>query len=244
MDVAIFDLDGCIADDRRRRRLLPERGTCDQDYAAYHADCGADPVANNAMVERHNDAGHRLVFITSRPQVYRADTHKWLARNFPGMEGMTVLARPDRDNRPSKELKPALYAQHISQPWSSVVAAYDDRDDVLDAYRAHGARGCQKLLAGPSVAGILREMAATFEERNAQYGDNYRRVAPIMRILFPDGVPPELLGTDQWHLFELKVVKLTRFAISNLTHIDSVHDDAVYSAMIEKILWEKTNEHD
>lgn len=93
-----------------------------------------------------------------------------------------------------------------------------------------------KLRPHLTAADILEEMAKTYRERNAIYGDNYRMVGPIMAILFPNGVSREVLGSDQFHLFELKIVKLTRFAISNLTHLDSIHDDAVYSAMIESIL--------
>ena len=83
---------------------------------------------------------------------------------------------------------------------------------------------------------VMESMAETFRERNAEYKDNFKMVGPIMKILFPDGVPAELLGSHQFHLFELKVVKLSRFAISSLQHIDSIHDDGVYSAMIESIL--------
>jgi hypothetical protein len=89
------------------------------------------------------------------------------------------------------------------------------------------------------AAMILDQMADTFRQRNAVYGDNYRMVAKLVKVLFPNGVPSELVVTDQWHLFELKLVKISRFAISNLTHIDSIHDDAVYAAMIESILHEK-----
>lgn len=89
------------------------------------------------------------------------------------------------------------------------------------------------------AAMILDQMADTFRQRNAVYGDNYRMVAKLVKVLFPQGVPSELVVTDQWHLFELKLVKLSRFAISGLTHIDSIHDDAVYAAMIESILHEK-----
>jgi len=91
------------------------------------------------------------------------------------------------------------------------------------------------------VPEILEGMAATFRERNAVYGDNYKMVGKVMQALFPDG-PPRLLVAedyDVWHLFELKIVKLTRFAISGLTHVDSIHDDAVYAAMIEALLNEK-----
>lgn len=86
---------------------------------------------------------------------------------------------------------------------------------------------------------ILDEMADTFRQRNAVYGDNYRMVGRMMAVLFPKGVPPEVLHSDQFHLFELKLVKLSRFAISGLTHQDSIHDDGVYSAMIESIVIEQ-----
>jgi hypothetical protein len=91
-----------------------------------------------------------------------------------------------------------------------------------------------------TAADILADMADTYRQRNAVYGDNYKRVAPIIKILWPNGVPPELVVTDQWHLFELMIVKITRFAISDLTHQDSIHDTSVYGAMIDAILSNKS----
>lgn len=90
-----------------------------------------------------------------------------------------------------------------------------------------------------SVDRILNEAAETFKERNAVYGSNYKMVGQLMKVLFPGGVSPELLHSDMFHLFELKLVKISRFAISGMTHVDSIHDDCVYSAMIESILSEK-----
>ena len=60
-----------------------------------------------------------------------------------------------------------------------------------------------------TAADILDEMAQTFRERNAVYGDNYKMVGKMMAVLFPKGVPPEVLHSDQFHLFELKLVKLS-----------------------------------
>lgn len=85
---------------------------------------------------------------------------------------------------------------------------------------------------------IMQSMAATFKERNAVYGDNFRMVAKIMKVLFPKDIPQGLAFQDHFHLFELLVVKLSRFATSNLSHRDSIHDAAVYCAMIESILTE------
>ena len=97
--------------------------------------------------------------------------------------------------------------------------------------------------APASAADILAEMAKTFRERNAGYRNNYKTIGPMMAILFPEGAPPALLHSDQFHLFELILVKLSRFAISGLKHTDSIHDAAVYAAMIEAIIHEQDSDH-
>ena len=88
-----------------------------------------------------------------------------------------------------------------------------------------------------TAADILAEMADTYRERNKVYGDNYKRVGAVMAAMFPNGVD---LFTEEdynvWHLFELIVVKLTQFANSGLTHEDSIHDAAVYAAMVESLI--------
>lgn len=95
-----------------------------------------------------------------------------------------------------------------------------------------------------NAADILAEMADTYRERNKVYGDNYKRVGAVMQQLFPEGV---VLRTAEdfnvWHLFELMIVKLTRFANSNLEHEDSIHDLAVYAAMVESLI-RKENSHE
>ena len=93
-----------------------------------------------------------------------------------------------------------------------------------------------------NAADILDAMAATFRERNAVYGDNFRMVGKLMAVLFPKGVPPEVLHADHFHLFELMLVKLSRYAISNLQHQDSIHDAGVYAAMCEFITIEQQGE--
>lgn len=87
------------------------------------------------------------------------------------------------------------------------------------------------------AADILLDMAETYRERNKVYGDNYKRVGDVMMALFPEGM--HLASAEEfnvWHLFELMIVKLTRFANSNLQHEDSIHDLAVYAAMVESLI--------
>ena len=84
-------------------------------------------------------------------------------------------------------------------------------------------------------------MAATYEERNAVYGDNYKNVGNVLAAMFPGGMAlTEEDHFTRWHLFELIIVKLTRFANSKLEHQDSIHDVAVYAAMLEHIIQERS----
>lgn len=123
------------------------------------------------------------------------------------------------------------------------LADLDDLD-ALGPTQGGGRRGTLQRDAPPAApvaamidtASVLEKMAETFREHNLSYSDNYRMVAPIMKTLFPEGVPMHVLFSDSWHLFELIIVKLTRFAISGLTHEDSIQDAGVYCAMINAII--------
>lgn len=96
-----------------------------------------------------------------------------------------------------------------------------------------GARPVPKITA----ADQLEVMAKTFRERNGVYRDNYMCVPEMVKALFgEDGPEGSMILRPEWHLFELILVKLARFARSGLTHIDSIHDAAVYGAMIDAIL--------
>lgn len=170
------------------------------------------------------------------------------------------LAPPTRGEGKPQPRAPVAPAPNGMAEVTSSPEAWDLAQDLMRA-KSHGARflfcpQCQcggkcsafgrceleaqgVYAADPvprTAADILIEMGETFRERNKVYGSNYKMVGPLVKVLFPDGVPPELVASHRWHLFELKLVKLSRFAISKLTHLDSIHDDAVYSAMIESIL--------
>lgn len=89
-----------------------------------------------------------------------------------------------------------------------------------------------------SVPQMLRESAATYEERNKLYGDNYKRFGSIMLELFPDGI--ELLTPEdhnRFGIFVQIVAKITRYAANFKTggHDDSLLDNAVYSTMLREL---------
>lgn len=88
-----------------------------------------------------------------------------------------------------------------------------------------------------NAADVLDSAAATFRERNEMYKDNALVVGKVMTALFPKGVTLETAEDyHMWHLFELLIVKLTRFTNSGLTHQDSILDLTVYAAMLEPLI--------
>jgi hypothetical protein len=92
---------------------------------------------------------------------------------------------------------------------------------------------------GKTVPELMRAAAATYEERNKLYGDNYKKFGGVMLALFPDG-PPDLVTKMDWNRFGVFfqiASKVTRYA-ENLTtggHRDSAHDISVYGAMLEEL---------
>lgn len=100
--------------------------------------------------------------------------------------------------------------------------------------------------ADPYVAELLHRMADLYKERNAVYKDNYKKVGAVMAAMFPQG--KFLLSPDdynKWHLFELAIVKLTRYANQYENgHADSLEDMIVYLAMVASIDAERENEDD
>ena len=248
--IMIFDLDGCISDDSSRRHLLMRQDGFD----LYHALINDDPPMNSVYFTQQLEKrkSTRLAILTARPERYREQTQQWIKRNFDlDMDEYVMLMRPntgENANANSPDLKTRM-VRSLGCSMDNIVLACDDRPDILDAYAELGIKSLVLLNAdGPqeyrprvksqktSVPDIMNEMAATFRERNAQYRDNWLVMAELLVLLFPNGVSREMLATPAFNILMMKLSKLTRFVASDLTHIDSIHDDAVYSAIIENIL--------
>jgi hypothetical protein len=241
---AIFDIDGTVADDRwRRDKVRWDKEDPDDRYAAYHMASPKDKMINGHLVD--NKAQHlSIIFLTARPEHRRTDTHAWLTKHFPGIP-FQLFMRGHNDHRPSTELKLAYFLAWAKR--IDIVVAYEDRVDVTEVLRAEGFNVKLITTCGPGPdengkptgpADILRDMAATCEDRQATYGEVWRTVPQLVGTLFPDGVPPWLLTDPRWHLFELLLVKIARCAHSELRHQDSIHDAGVFSALIENVIVE------
>lgn len=84
----------------------------------------------------------------------------------------------------------------------------------------------------------LEQAITTYKDRNAVYKDNFRVVGDVVEALFPNGV--ELQTREdftRWHIFELLIVKLTRYAANYPEggHPDSLADMIVYLGILNGI---------
>lgn len=144
-NVAIFDLDGCVANDIWRRGRIPAEATTSADYDEYHAGCPNDPVLEHGfnVLKQHITNGDFIAFCTARPFARAVDTAKWITNHFgiqPQHEFM-ILMRQDGDNRSALDVKreqAEWIRKYCTESGRKVVAAYDDRLDIARMWKAEG----------------------------------------------------------------------------------------------------------
>ena len=133
---AIFDIDNCLSDDEWRiDKIKKEEGlTPDEIYKEYHALAPQDTAKNLDFVNEDH-ADDTIIIITSRPEEYCKQTEEWLKKNKIGY--WKLLMRPKGNHKPSAELKIDLFDSLGIEP-EEVTCAYDDRSDIIRAYRKRG----------------------------------------------------------------------------------------------------------
>lgn len=256
----ICDIDNCIADDAWRIPFIDwDKGDPDARYHVYHTlGIGDAPDAAAWLTQERNTAqAEHVHFFTARAVRYSKLTHWWL-EDATGMrrgKDYTLHMRNNGDHRSSVEVKrnmlSHLFGCTDAMP-GDIAAAYDDREDVVAMYRecnipAHVRAVHNKcawtdprsVQAPPAtVPDILRSGAATYEARNAVYGDNYKHFGTAMAGMFPAGL--SVRSAEEWNRLGLLIQcasKLTRYAGQFTVggHADSAHDLSVYAAMLQEM---------
>ncbi|MFH0241061.1 hypothetical protein ACGRHY_01145 [Streptomyces sp. HK10] len=130
--LAVFDLDGTLADVRHRLHFLDGR----RDWEAFFAAAPGDPPLAESVELALTAAGeHEIAYVTGRPEERcRRDTLRWLARH--GLPDGPLLMRAGRDRRPARVTKPELLRGLARERTVAVVV--DDDHQVCDAYEADG----------------------------------------------------------------------------------------------------------
>ncbi|MFD5026917.1 haloacid dehalogenase-like hydrolase [Streptomyces sp. NPDC058373] len=99
--IAVFDLDGTLADTAHRQHFL-ERPP--RDWPGFFAAAPQDaPLPEGVALAHEAAADCALVYLTGRPERCRADTEAWLREH--GLPGGPVRMRRDHDRRPAVRTK-------------------------------------------------------------------------------------------------------------------------------------------
>lgn len=248
MKRTIFDIDNCLADDSRRiPKIRWDLPATQGRWNEYHADCGNDKAHNVDLVKNSVNP----VFLTARPVIYHDETVNWLRWNYK-IENPTIIMRNKNDMRCSRDLKDAQLTQLLSlYDCDGIVAAYDDREDVVNMYRERGITAAvlkihdvcaytppEEYAPIKRAPDLLSEGGKTFKQRNEIYGDTYLNFGAAAAAMFPDGlkIDSDAASFNRLGIFVQCLGKMMRYA-SNLEqggHQDSAHDLMVYAAMLEE----------
>lgn len=130
--LAVFDLDGVLADVRHRLHLLGGRP---KQWDKFFAAAADDPVLSAGADLAHElAANHEIVFLTGRPERSRALTQRWLSEHR--LPAGRLLMRPDRDHRPARLFKAEALEGLAETRRISVVV--DDDPEVIDLLTERG----------------------------------------------------------------------------------------------------------
>ncbi len=80
--------------------------------------------------------------------------------------------------------------------------------------------------------------AKTYAERNAIYGESYKKHGAIMEILFPEGLALETSEEfNRYGMMAAVIGKMVRYSsqFEEGGHYDSAHDAMVYAALLNEI---------
>ncbi|UQA91703.1 phosphatase domain-containing protein [Streptomyces halobius] len=132
LPLAVFDLDGTLADSGHRQHLL-ERTP--RDWRAFFAAAPDDPpLAEGVALALSSAEDCEVVYLTGRPERCRRDTLAWLARH--GLPKGRLWMRPDSDRRPARHTK--LEILHRMAEGRKVRKVVDDDELVCDACEKAG----------------------------------------------------------------------------------------------------------
>jgi hypothetical protein len=127
--LAVFDIDGVVADVRHRLHHLRKHR-----WHRFFDDADTDPLLpEGAALVSDLAAQHDIVWLTGRPDWLRDTTAAWLARHdLPGEE---LHMRSGGDYRPARIYKLGVLSRLRSR---GIAALIDDDGEVIDAALAAG----------------------------------------------------------------------------------------------------------
>lgn len=133
----IVDIDGTIAThyDADGNQLREHH-----DNSQLHVDLPIPEIIE--LVQMYDDIGYSILIVTGRMgnDTSRNLTEEWLRRHL--LQYDHLFMRANKDFRPDAEVKQDIYKQFI-EPYFEIRLVLDDRQRVVDMWRANGLRCLQ-----------------------------------------------------------------------------------------------------
>lgn len=134
LQAVLIDLDGTVA--------LHEGIRGHHDYDKVHLDLPNNPVIEIIQAFVYQDTYKNTVgtiyplFVSGRPDSCREATRQWISDNV-GVYPYRLFMRKTGDTRPDWQVKLDIFDQNVRHKYN-VLAAFDDRNQVVDMYRELG----------------------------------------------------------------------------------------------------------
>lgn len=132
--VAIFDVDGTVADARHRLRLIAGNADHEHWLRFFEAAVADPPIPEGLALARTLAGGCDLIWVTGRPEWSRTLTLRWLAAH--GLPATELLMYPPGERRPARAVK----LHHITAIGGSrrIVLVVDDDPRAVASLRESG----------------------------------------------------------------------------------------------------------
>lgn len=134
----IFDCDNVLSDDQWRIRTIDFSLPIETRYEQYHLLSKFDDLRNSDLL--FGAKGMPLVMFTAMEEKFRPIRENWIAQHIEplGFRFESVMMRANGDYRPTVQVKEEMLHKLQRIFPRSVLAAYDDRQDIIDMYRRNG----------------------------------------------------------------------------------------------------------
>ncbi len=131
----LCDLDGTLCDITHRLKYAngPEK-----DWKKFFEGIPDDTIHINTLelLNKYTEEGHRVIFISARPDTYRKETKEWLAKEY-SQNYETLIMRRSNDKREDSIIKQEIYDRYFRDKYD-VHCVIDDRPRVIRMWRANG----------------------------------------------------------------------------------------------------------
>ena len=131
-EIAIFDIDGTLADISHRRHHVEKKP---KNWKAFFQGMSQDKVVHSIarLCNILYDSGLKILLCSGRSEEHRAETIQWLAEN--GVNYHELILRRDGDRRTDTIVKREMLA---GLDRSKILFVVEDRNGVVEMWRSEG----------------------------------------------------------------------------------------------------------